>query len=463
MSQSLAEQAMAMPADQRLAWVESLDPQTAEALAYDWDYWARPEQLPPPGDWVSWLIQAGRGWGKTRVGAEWVRAEVEAGQRGRFALVARTAADTRDVMVEGSSGLLSVCPPWNRPKYEPSKRRVTWANGALATLYSADEPDLLRGPQHDGAWVDELASWRFPDAWDQLQFGLRLGTQPQVVVTTTPRPTKLIRELAASPTTRTTRGRSVENKANLAAAFFTHIVNKYQGTRLGRQELEGEILDDNPNALWKRADIEKGRLRKAPQLLRIVIPIDPAVTSTEDSDETGIVPVGVDEQSPEHYYVLEDRSLLASPDEWATAAVQAYLFWEADRIIGEANNGGDMIESTVRHVVIDGRPAGRNVPFEKVTASRGKAIRAEPVAALYEQGRVHHVGFFPELEDQLCEFDPLDPNQKSPDRMDSLVWGITALMGARAGEGFLEHLRTKERSEECQTVHTTKPVYSVQL
>jgi phage terminase large subunit-like protein len=276
-------------------------------------------------------------------------------------------------------------------------------------------------------------------------FGLRLGQDPRVVVTSTPRPSKLIKDLAKDPQTILTRGRSFDNRANLAPAFLKQIVAKYQGTRLGRQELDGEILDDNPNALWKRQDIEKGRLRKAPEMQRIVIPIDPAVTSNEGSDMTGIVPVGVDNQDPEHFYVLEDLSLSGSPDAWAKAAVKAYLFWQADRIVAETNNGGDMVEGTIRNVVIEGRPAGKNVSYEKVTATRGKAIRAEPVAALYEQGRVHHIGTLPELEDQLCDFDPTDEHQKSPDRMDSLVWGITALMGGGEGYGFMSFYERETR------------------
>lgn len=443
------EDLLSLPeADQAEFWA-SLTEGEALGLLHQWRFWARPDQMAPGGAWTIWLALAGRGWGKTRVGAEWVRGEVEAGRRGRLALVARTAADARDVMVEGESGLLAICPPWNKPKYEPSKRRLTWPSGALATLYSADEPDLLRGPQHDGGWADEVAAWRFPDAWDQLMFGLRLGQDPRVVVTSTPRPSKLVKDLAKDPTTVLTRGRSFDNRANLAPAFLKQIVAKYEGTRLGRQELDGEILDDNPNALWARANIDKARVRKAPDdLARIVIPIDPAVTSSESSDLTGLVPVGVDNQDPEHYYVLEDLSLSASPDEWATAAVRAYLFWQADRIVAEVNNGGDMVEGTIRHVVIEGRPEGKNVSFEKVTATRGKAIRAEPVAALYEQGRVHHVGTLPELEDQLCDFDPMDTSQKSPDRMDSLVWGITALMGGGEGYGFMSFYERETRLKE---------------
>lgn len=425
---SMAEAFLEMPAAEQEAFLARLGP----ALRFRWDFWSRPEQLAPAGDWVWWLIKAGRGWGKTRTGAEWVRGEVEAARRGRFALVARTAADARDVMVEGESGLLAICPSWQRPKYEPSKRRITWPNGALATLYSADEPDLLRGPQHDGAWVDELASWRFPDAWDQLQFGLRLGDHPRGVITTTPRPTKLIREIAAAKTTAITNGRSLDNKANLAPEFFTFIVNKYAGTRLGRQELEGEILEDNPGALWHRANFDENRIAKLPQLRRIVVAADPAVTSNADSDETGIVVAGMDGQSPAHFYVLDDLSLIASPDSWARVLVLAYLRQKADRIIGEVNNGGDLVETIIRHVEIEGKKVGANASYKAVHASRGKAIRAEPISALYEQNRVHHVGAFPQLEDQLCDWDP-STSTDSPDRLDALVWALTELSGDTAG------------------------------
>jgi phage terminase large subunit-like protein len=334
-------------------------------------------------------------------------------------------------MVEGESGLLAISPPWCRPKYEPSKRRLTWPNGALATVFSADEPDLLRGPQHDGAWVDELASWRFPDAWDQLQFGLRLGNNPRGVITTTPRPTKLIRGIAAARTTVITNGRSLENKANLAPEFFTFIVNKYHGTRLGRQELEGEILEDNPGALWTRANIDDNRIAKLPPLRRIVVAADPAVTSNPDSDETGIIVAGIDGQNPPHFYVLDDLSLSASPDTWARTLVMAYLNQKADRIVGEVNNGGDLVETIIRHVEIDGKKAGQNASYKAVHASRGKAVRAEPIAALYEQNRVHHMGSFPVLEDQMVTWDPASDSD-SPDRMDALVWAITELMEGQA-------------------------------
>ena len=323
------------------------------------------------------MLLAGRGFGKTRTGAEFVRAEVEAGRAGRVALVAPTAADARDVMVEGESGLLAICPPSNRPRYEPSKRRVTWDNGAIATLYSADEPERLRGPQHDLAWPDELAAWRYPETWDMLMFGLRLGARPRVVVTTTPRPTRLIRDLLAAPTTVVTRGSTYDNRANLAPAFLEQIVRKYEGTRLGRQELYAEVLDDVPGALWTRAMIEAAEHSgPIPELVRVVVAIDPAVTSGDDSDETGIIVAGIG--TDDFVYVLADRTCRMSPDGWATRAVVALDEFSADRIVAEVNNGGDLVEATIRTV-------RRHAPYRKVHATRGKRVRAEPIAALYEQ------------------------------------------------------------------------------
>ncbi len=371
------------------------DEQCAELL-FDWTIRARPEQVCPAGNWRIWLYLGGRGAGKTRSGAEWIRTRVQAGCR-RIALVAPTAADARDVMVEGESGIMAISPPWDRPSYEPSKRRLTWPNGATATTFSADEPERLRGPQHDAAWCDELAAWRYPEAWDMLMFGLRLGSDPRCVVTTTPRPTKLIRELARDPEVAITRGSSYENRANLAAAFFGQIVKKYEGTRLGRQELNAELLEDTPGALWNHALIEAARLRAAPVMSRVVVAIDPAMTSGEEADETGIIVVGKDAQNPSHGYVLADCSGRMPPIEWARTAIAAYRAHKADRIIAEVNNGGDMVEATIRMV-------DRNVPFTAVHASRGKAVRAEPISALYEQGRAHHVGVFPELEDQIGQF-----------------------------------------------------------
>jgi phage terminase large subunit-like protein len=322
-------------------------------------------------------------------------------------------------MVEGESGLLAISGDSDRPNYEPSKRRLTWPNGALATLYSADEPDRLRGPQHDGAWCDELAAWRYlQEAWDMLMMGLRLGANPRCVVTTTPRPRAMLKALALDPHTHLTRGSTFDNLPNLAPQFADQIIGRYKNTRLGRQELEGELLEDVEGALWHRALIEDARAEHAPDLRRVVVGVDPAVTSGEESDETGIVVAG---QLGDEWFVLADWSGIMSPDAWARRAVNAYHEFAADRIIGEVNNGGDLVETVIRTV-------DPNVSYEAVRASRGKAKRAEPVAALYEQGRVHHVGEFRELEDQMCSFVPQDAGaQSSPDRMDALVWAVTAL------------------------------------
>jgi phage terminase large subunit-like protein len=408
-----------LPERKKRAILESLTKEERARLEFLWPFWAREKQLSPPGPWRTWLICAGRAFGKTRSGAEWIRAQVENGRCGRIALVAATAADARDVIVEGESGLLSVCPHDQRPVYEPSKRRLTWPNGAIATTYSADEPDRLRGPQHDGGWADELAAWRYPEAWDQLQFGLRLGNDPRLVVTTTPRPTPIVRALVASPTTHVTRGSTYENRANLPDVFFEKIIARYEGTRMGRQELLAEILDDNPGAIFQQADIELGRVRNHPVLVRIVIAIDPAISKTEDSDETGILVVGLGVDL--HAYVLADLSGKYTPAEWAKKAIGAFHSMQADRIVAEVNQGGDLVKANL--CTVDAR-----VPFKAVRASRGKRTRAEPIAALYEQGRVHHVGVFAKLEDQMVAWDPVMTPHDSPDRMDALVWGISELL-----------------------------------
>lgn len=398
----------------------SLTPAEKVQRSWHWPFWARDAQLPPDGDWRTWLILAGRGFGKTRSGAEWTRAQIEAGACGRMALIGPTAADVRDVMVEGESGLLAIAPPWNRPTYEPSKRRLTWPNGAIATTYSADEPERLRGPQHDGGWCDEIGAWRYPEAWDMFQLGLRLGKNPRAVVTTTPKPTRLVRDLLSAPTTVKTGGATYDNAANLAPAFLDQIVRRFEGTRIGRQELYAELLTDTPGALWKRDAIEAGRVSRLPDLSRIVVAIDPAVTSGEGSDETGVIAAGLGADG--HGYILDDRSMRATPDRWAREAVAAYHSRGADRIIAETNNGGDLVALTIRTV-------DPTVAYKAVHASRGKTARAEPVAALYEQGRVHHCGTFPDLEDQLCTWTQGDA---SPDRLDALVWALTELLLERA-------------------------------
>jgi len=400
-----------------LADVARLPPAVAERLLRDWSVWGRADQQPPPGAWRTWLILAGRGWGKSRTGAEWVRAMATSGRARRIALVARTAADVRDVLVEGESGLLAIHRADERPTWEPSRRRLTWPNGAIATTYSAEEPDQLRGPQHDAAWCDELAAWRYPDAWDQLQMGLRLGTDPRVVVTTTPRPTPLVRALALASTTHVTRGRTRDNARNLAPGVVDALAARYGSTRLGRQELDGEILDDAPGALWRLAMFDASRVDVAPDLRRVVVAIDPAVTAHEGSDETGIIVAGVGLDG--RVYVLEDLSGTFPAEQWARRAVEAFRRHRADRIVCEVNNGGDLVASVLRAV-------DRSVPVKQVRATRGKALRAEPVAALYEQGRVSHVGALSRLEDQCASWDPAG-DHRSPDRLDALVWSITEL------------------------------------
>ena len=332
------------PAEQKEA-LAALDQDAVVSLLYDWRFWARPKQLEPDGAWRVWLMLAGRGFGKTRAGAEWVRRKVEARQATRIALVAPTAADARDVMIEGESGLLAISPPDFRPHYEPSKRRLTWPNGAVATAFSADEPARLRGPHFDAAWCDELAAWRYEEAWDMLMLGLRLGSDPRAVVTTTPKPTRLVKNLVNSPgTVAVTRGATRENRRNLAPAFLAEIARRYEGTRLGRQELEAEILEDAPGALWRREMFERDgmRLKAPPTLQRIVVAIDPAATSRAHSDETGIIVAGLADNG--HATVLEDLSGRFTPQQWAARALGAYRKFAADRIVAEVNNGGEMVD-----------------------------------------------------------------------------------------------------------------------
>lgn len=384
--------------------------------------WARPEQTAPAGSWDNWLILAGRAWGKTRTGAEWVHQQADIGVK-RIALVARTAADIRDVMVEGESGIVATAHPARRPRYEPSKRRLTWPNGCIATTFSAEEPDQLRGPQYERAWCDETAAWKYADeTWNQLQMVLRLGDHPQAVITTTPRPTPLIKRIVADTGTALTRGSTFDNKANLPSAYFTRIIRNFEGTRLGRQELYAEILSDNPGALFNRSRIDELRVRTAPALRRVIVAVDPAVSSNAASAETGIIVAGLGTDG--HGYVLEDASLSDTPAKWGAQVVTVYARHKADRVIAEVNNGGDLVESNVG---TSARDAKVSVPYKAVRASRGKETRAEPVAALYEQGRVHHVGAFAQLEDQLCDWDP-SARQPSPDRLDALVWALTELM-----------------------------------
>jgi predicted phage terminase large subunit-like protein len=404
----------------------------ADRIESDWAAIARPEQLPPPGDWLIWLILAGRGWGKSFTGAQWVRGIAEAGQVRHIALVGATAADVRDVMVEGPSGILSICPNSNRPLYEPSKRRVVWPNGVVATMFSSEEPERLRGPQHGAAWCDELAAWRnLSETWDQLQFGLRIGKRPRQVITTTPKPVKLLKALvkraAEGGDVIITKGKTSDNAANLAKSFLADIHRQFGGTRLGRQELDAEILDDVPGALWNRDLIERTRCGPVSpwSLKRIVVAVDPAVSIGADANESGIIVAGVNDNG--EFFVIADLSGKYQPHEWATRAVGALRQYGADRVVAESNQGGSMVEATLRAV-------DKNVPVRSVHASRGKVTRAEPIAALFEQGRAHLAGAYPELEDQLATFEAGSPG--SPDRLDAMVWALTALM---SGGGAVAH------------------------
>lgn len=422
-----------LPPAQQSRFLASLNEQELAALEFDWPFWARDDQLPPPGMWRIWLALCGRGWGKTRVGAEWVISVALEGPL-RIALIAATADDVRGTMVEGESGILACSPPWFRPTWEPSVGggRLTWPNGAQAFGYSADVPRSLRGPQHHAGWLDELAAWRrMKDAWDMYRFGLRLGQNPRTVITTTPTPAKLIKELVSdarkavdgSAIVRVIRGSTYANSANLAADFLADLVAKYEGTRLGRQELYAEILTDKPGALWTLSQLEEHRAQKLPEMKRIVVAIDPPVTSGADADECGIITAGLGVDG--HGYVLADDSERGlSPKQWAEKALAAYVRHGADRIVAEVNQGGEMVENTIRQV-------DPNVSFRAVHATRGKVLRAEPVSAIYAQGRAHHFGVFKSLEDQLCDFTTDFDRSKSgysPDRLDALVWAITDLM-----------------------------------
>lgn len=417
-----------LPLAERRAMLDALSPAQLQALLHDFGCWGRPEQQPPAGDWRVWAVVAGRGFGKTRAGAEWVRALAEAQPWLRVALVGATLAEARAVMVEGEAGLLNIAAPAQRPHFEPSLRRLSWRNGARAFLYSAEEPEQLRGPEHHVAWCDELAKW--PDAetvWMNLQMGLRLGTLPRAVVTTTPRPVPLLRQLLDDPAVARTRGRTADNRAFLAPGFLEAVTAAYAGTRLGRQELDGELVEDIAGALWSRAGLDRGRVRAAPPLVRVVVAVDPPVSSGPGADACGIVAAGRDAEG--HGYVLADHTLAgASPEAWARAAVAAADHHGADRLVAEVNNGGELVGVVLRSV--DAR-----VPLKLVRASRGKAARAEPVAALYERGLVHHVGGLADLEDQLCGLlsgGGYEGPGRSPDRADAAVWALTELMLARA-------------------------------
>lgn len=474
-------------------------------LQHKWSFWARGNQIAPPGNWTFWLLLAGRGFGKTRTGAEWVNERVEAGIGKRIALVAPTAADVRKTMVEGESGILAISPPWNYPVFEPSKLQLTWPNGAIAQLFSAEEPERLRGPQCDTFWADELCAWnKLQETWDMLQFGFRLGNDPRGCITTTPKPQTLLKELIKlqkSGVLVRTNGSTYDNKGNLAPQFYTTVVKKYEGTRLGRQELEAQILDDLPGALWKRSDIEKRRIKtNCPQIItiydpdevpgqydkrikdlmslrriaaavvnhipedvsRIVVGVDPNASNNEGSDETGIL-VGARGVSG-HGYVLADLSMRGTPNEWANSAIIACDVFGGDRVVAEANNGGNMVQNTVEMAAkalrVGGFRSSDFIPIQLVHASHGKVTRAEPVAALYEQGRVSHVGTHSTLEDQMCLF-TLDFDRKamgySPDRVDALVWVLTQLFLEGGDSGLLDWMREEVQARQVAQQSSSNP------
>jgi len=417
--------------------LEKLSDAELHLLLYDWQTWARPEQLIPKSrPWGNWLIKAGRGFGKTRTGSETLRQWIKDGYK-QCNIIVRTVGDIEKVLVKSKASVLNVCPPEERPIWTANKRLFSWPGGATSFVFTAEEPDSLRGPECEKLWCDEIASWRYDqDTWDMAQLGLRLGDNPQAVLTTTPRPTKLIRDLMKDPNTFVTNGSTYDNRSNLSQRFLDVITKKYEGTRLGRQEIYAELLDDNPGALFKLADIEGARVLKLPPLARIVVAMDPATTSNEDSDEWGIVAAGQDNRDPSHFYILADESGIYTPDEAAKVGVRLYHRLAADRLVGEANNGGDMIEALVRH-------QDANVSYKKVTASRGKVIRAEPVSALYEQHRVHHHGTFSMLEDQMTQWNP-KTDDESPDRVDANVWALTEL--AAGGDGWAGFVKEEAAS-----------------
>lgn len=427
------------------AWLASATPEVVDeflgglgegallALPWLFEFWALPHQLPPEGAWRTWIIMGGRGAGKTRAGAEWVRAEVEGarpmdpGRARRVALVGETIEQVREVMVFGESGILACSPPDRRPEWEATRKRLVWPNGAVAQVFSAHEPESLRGPQFDAAWVDELAKWkRAEEAWDMLQFGLRLGDCPRQVVTTTPRNVGVLKAILRNPSTVATHAPTEANRAYLAASFLEEVRVRYAGTRLGRQELDGVLLEDAEGALWTSALLEAGRVDSLPAFSRVVVAVDPPVTGHEGSDECGIVVAGVVTEGPPSDWravVIEDASVsAASPLEWAKAAVAALHRHGAERLVAEVNQGGDLVQAVVRQV-------DPLIPFRAVRAARGKAARAEPVAALYEQGRVGHVRGLGALEDQMCRMTAQGyAGRGSPDRVDALVWALTDLM-----------------------------------
>lgn len=416
-----------------------------EWLDAQWPLFAHDHQSPPSlapnGEpWFTWLLIGGRGAGKTRTGAEWIRAQALGlapfADRacGHIALIGESEHDVREVMIEGVSGLLSVHESWRRPAWSPSRRRLEWDNGAVAYAFSAEDPESLRGPQFDCAWGDELAKWRHADAvFDMLQFGLRIGARPRQLMTTTPRPTALIKQLISDPATVVTRAATQDNAFFLSQAFLKNVMSRYAGTRLGRQEIAGEIIEDRPDALWSRERIEKCRVRDAPDCARIVVAVDPPASSGKRADACGIVAAGITADGL--LCVMADETISgASPAAWASRAVALFHRLSADTLVAEVNQGGEMVEAVIKEI-------DRSVPVRPVRATRGKWVRAEPVAALYEQNRVRHVGSFAALEDEMCDFGVGGLSSgRSPDRLDALVWALSSLAFAPRGEPRVREL-----------------------
>ncbi len=432
-----ADELAALSDEQRAYALAAIDDRVARQFKHQWARWARDEQRPPPGDWRVWLILAGRGFGKTRAGAEWVRGVAEANGTARIALVSGTLGEARSVMVEGPSGLLAITPADKRPEWVPSLRRLRWPGGAEATLHAASEPEALRGPQHSHAWCDEIAKWANGMAtWDNLAMGMRLGDLPRIVATTTPRPVPLVRALVGREDVIVTSGRTADNYRGLPPDYLAAMTELYAGTRLGRQELDGELIEEVEGALWSRDLIETCRVRSAPEdVMRVVIGVDPPAGAGASSDACGIVAVALGRDG--HGYVLEDASVQGrSPEGWAAAVADASARHAADRVVAEANNGGAMVASVLR-------AADAALPVKLVHASRGKSARAEPVMLLYARGLVHHVGAFPALEDEMAGL-LLDGAYagpgRSPDRADALVWALSALMLGRVGQPGVRRL-----------------------
>jgi len=433
-SKSHAENFQGLPAKKKLRFLESLSTDELMDLRSNWDFWARPNQREPITPYLTWIILAGRGFGKTRTAAEWVISKAEKNPGCRIGLIGATTADTRDIMIKGESGLIECQTASNPLKYVPSLRTIKWANGSIGITYSAEEPERLRGPQHHYIWGDEYCSWKRKDTLDMADFGLRLGLMPHKIITTTPKPSKEFKKVLAGSRTIITKGSTFDNESNLPPSFLDHMEDKYGGTTLGRQELYAEVMDQAEGALFTRINIDKNRVDRHPKLSSLIVAVDPAVTNNETSDETGIVVAGAVERD---FYVLEDSSLKASPDQWARKVVDLYHRYNVDYVVVEKNNGGDLLALVMKTV-------DPSIRIKEVHASKGKYARAEPIAALYEQNRVHHVGVFEELEEQMCTW-TIENKKESPDRMDALVWAI-AFLNKRGSSNFDDfHFYKKEQ------------------